>query len=211
MSNNIARSFPTASANPPEFHRGRGADRGEAKARVPLPHAGPERASFGGGPRPTQAADRFRGVQAEYASKETLSLDVKTDDGDTVSISFEAVSRVQAGVYSARADGDKARAESFSSKSSYQAEVKVEGTLDDEEASQIAELLRHLVASARSGNPDAVPAPVRVPPPAPVQAPPPAPAPQTIKTGGLASLDSFQFAYHAYQRASLETLNAKSK
>lgn len=203
MSNNIARSFPTASANPPEFHRGRGTDRGEAKDRVPLPHAGPERPSFGGGPRPTQSVDRFRGVQAEYESRETVSLEVKTDDGDTISISFEALSRIQAGVYSARVDGDKARAESFSSESSFQVEIKVEGTLDDEEASQIAELLRHLVTSARSDNPDAVPAP----PPAPL----PAPAPQTIKTDGLESLDSFQFAYDAYQRASLETLNAKFK
>ena len=86
MSNNIARSLPTASANPPEFHRGRGLDRSEAKNRVPLPHAGPEQASFGGGPRPTQSVDRFRGIQAEYESQETVSLEVKTDDGDTVSI-----------------------------------------------------------------------------------------------------------------------------
>ena len=211
MSNNIGRSLPTVSANPPEFHRGRGPHRGEAKDRVPQPQAGPELASFGGGPRPTQSVDRFRGIQAEYESQETVSLEVKTDDGDTVSISFEALNRIQAGVYSARVDGEKARVESVSAESSLQVEIKVEGTLDAEEVSQITELLRRLVASARSGNPDAVPAPAPAPLPAPVRAPFPAPAPQTIKTGGLESLDSFQFAYDAYQRASLETLNAKFK
>jgi len=133
------------------------------------------------------APDRasFRGVHAEYSSREAVSLEVKTDDGDTVSISFEALNRVRAGVYSARANGRTAGQESVSAESAFEAKVQVKGTLDDEEARQIAELLQSLVTTARSA------------------------APQPVRPGGLESLDSFQFAYRSYHAASLETLNAR--
>jgi len=230
MSNTIGRSFPSSGANPPEFHRDRGANRGERidddaleirfKGGGPRPEGGPERPPSdagqdrpeffrGGGPRPVQKApphsvdrfqgdgpapvleppphgvERFGGALAEYESREAVSLEVKTDDGDTVSISFEAFSRIQAGVYSARADGGEASAETVSAESSIHVAVKVEGSLDGEEASQITELLQRLVTTARSAEPAA------------------------IQTRGLESLDGFQFAYDAYQRAGLATLNAR--
>ena len=267
MSNNIGHSFPSSGANPPEFHRSRGSNRGERiddgareisfkrggprpeggpervldppphgvergahndgdtpelkfKDGGPRPGGGPERPRFGGGddrpeffrgggPRPVQEApphsvdrfhgdesasvveppphgvERFGGALVDYESRETVSLEVKTDDGDTVSISFEALNRIQAGVYSARAGGGGASAQTVSAESSIQVAVKVEGSLDKEETSQITELLQRLVTTARSDEPAA------------------------IQTGGLESLDGFQFAYDAYRRAGLATLNAR--
>jgi hypothetical protein len=130
-------------------------------------------------------ATGVRGVQIEYESKETAALEVKTDDGDTVSISFEALSRIHAGAYSAQIDGTGASARTLSAESSLRVQVKVEGTLDDEEAGQTGELLERLVSTARSDEPKA------------------------IQTGGLESLDSFQFAYDAYRRAGLAMLDAQ--
>ena len=230
MSNNIGRSLPSSGANPPEFQRGRGANRGERvdgdaqeirfKGGGPRPEGGPERPSFGGhdrpeffrggGPRPVQeppahsvdrfpgdgptpvseppphGVERFGGARIDYESRETVSLEVKTDDGDTVSISFEALNRIQAGVYSARADGGSASAQTVSAESSIQVAVKVEGSLDKEETRQISKLLQRLVTAARSDEPAAA-----------------------IQTRGLESLDGFKFAYDAYQRAGLATLNAR--
>jgi hypothetical protein len=111
---------------------------------------------------------------------------VKTDDGDTVSISFEALNQIRAGMYSARADGDEASAQSVSAQSSLNVQIKVQGTLDDDETSQIGELLNRLVTTARSGEP------------------------KGIQTEGLQSLDNFQFAYDAYQRASLSALDTRA-
>ena len=190
------------------------------KGGGPRPGGGPEHSRFGGGddrpeffrgggPRPVQeppphsvdrfhgegpapileppphGVERFSGALAEYESRETVSLEVKTDDGDTVSISFEALNRIQAGVYSARADGGGASAQTVSAESSIQVAVKVEGSLDEEETRQISELLQRLVTTARSDEPAA------------------------IQTRGLESLDGFQFAYDAYRRAGLATLNAR--
>lgn len=114
-------------------------------------------------------------------------MEVKTDDGDTVSISFAALNRLRAGAYTAQADGGSASLQSVSAESAFSVQVSVKGSLDDKETSQISELLQRLVSTARSGQS------------------------QSIQTNGLESLDSFQFAYNAYQRASLATLEARAK
>src|SRR5262245_34881904 len=70
-------------------------------------------------------AARFEGSRVDYRSGESVSLEVKTEDGDTVRISFEALNRIQAGTYAARTDGGTAKAESASAESSVSVEVSV--------------------------------------------------------------------------------------
>ncbi|MEO6758119.1 MAG: hypothetical protein ABIO24_01610 [Saprospiraceae bacterium] len=113
-------------------------------------------------------------------------MEVKTRDGDTVSISFAALNQIRAIAASAQADGTNATSQSVSAESAFNVQVNVNGSLDDREARQISELLKRLVSTARSGHP------------------------QAIQTNGLKSIDSFQFAYNAYQQASQTTLEARA-
>ena len=123
---------------------GRRADRGDRGAGL--------RQSEGG------AAVSFSGIRGEYSSGEQAALEVKTDDGDTVSISFAALSRIEVGAYtaSAEADGAAASAQTYSAQSSVNVNVKVEGTLDEEEVKQIGDLLQRLVTDSRNESPEQV-------------------------------------------------------
>lgn len=85
----------------------------------------------------------FRGrVRGAFQAREAAALQLKTADGDTVSISFEAVRRTQLG------------AGSVSAKSSIDVAVAVNGPLDDNEVAQISELLAGLVTAGRGGKPE---------------------------------------------------------
>lgn len=132
-------------------------------------------------------AASFRGVRADYRSGEKAALEVKTEDGDTVSISFAALNRIQAGVYEAQAEGNAASAQSYSAQSSVEVSVKVEGTLDEDEVKQIGDLLDSLVTSARSESPG-----------------------RPVDTSGFGELDSFEFAYKAYERVQVSSLEAQA-
>lgn len=139
-------------------------------------------------PPPPAPASRFQGAQVGAESGESASLQVKTADGDTVSISLASLSRLQAGVYSAQSGKEGVSAAAYSSESGVAVSVEVNGTLDDKEVAEISGLLRKLVGAARRG----------------AQSPP---ASTDLKTGALKTLDSYQFAYQAYQRASAASLD----
>ena len=87
---------------------------------------------------------QFLGAAADYQSRETAALAVRTADGDKVRISFDAVSRIAA------------RDDSAEGESSFSVQVSVKGTLDDNEVAQISELLRRLVTTSRSEEPTAI-------------------------------------------------------
>jgi len=151
---------PTAAVNPSDCYRA--ADNSRA-----------------GRSRPEhRPASRFEGNRVDYQSGEAASLEVKTEDGDTVQISFAALNRIQAGAYAAYSEGASAVSHSVAAESSVQVQVSVNGSLDDKEVRQIGHLLSRLVSKARSGEPPQAPA------------------------GRFSSLEGFQFAYNAYRQSS---------
>jgi hypothetical protein len=99
---------------------------------------------------------------------ESAALEVRTADGDTVRISLEARSRVRAGDSGASAE------------SAWAVRVEVNGSLDDQETSQIGDLLQSLVAASRSAPGTDVSAAV----------------PDT----DLGTLLGFRYVYQAYER-----------
>lgn len=141
-----------------------------------------------------QGPARFSGSTAGFQSEESADLVVKTADGDTVRISIDALTKAQAGVYSASAGGAEASAQTFSGESSYSVKVSVKGSLDEKEAQQIGDLLQKLVSASRGAGGGAAP---------PEQAAAPS-------GGSFDTLSSFRYAYRAYSEASQSTLDAQA-
>ena len=137
-----------------------------------------------------QPPGRFSGATAGFQSEESADLVVKTADGDTVRISIDALTRAQAGVYSASAGRAQAEAQTFSGESSYAVKVSVKGSLDEKEAQQIGDLLQKLVSASRTGAGDAAPLP--------------------DSGGGFDTLRSFRYAYHAYMQSTEASLDAQA-
>lgn len=138
---------------------------------------------------PAAAQSRFRGAQVSAQSEESASLEVKTADGDTVSISLASLSRQQAGVYSAQSGNAGVGVASYSTESGVAVSVEVSGSLDKKEVAEISDLLRRLVGAARRG----------------ASSPP---ASTDLKSGAMKTLDSYHFVYEAYQRTSAAALDA---
>lgn len=122
-------------------------------------------------------AGQARGAAVSFESRESAALQVRTADGDTISISFDALTRASRGVYQASSGGGRASASMASSESRVGVAVSVEGTLDADEVAEIGTLLQGLVQSARGGE---------------------AAAP-SLSTG-FESLDGFHFAYESQRR-----------
>ncbi len=122
-------------------------------------------------------AGQARGAAATIESRESAALQVRTADGDTISISFDALTRDSLGVYQATAGAGRASASSATSESRVGVAVSVEGTLDADEVAEIGTLLQGLVQSARGGEA----------------------APPSLSTG-FDSLDGFHFAYESQRR-----------
>lgn len=135
-------------------------------------------------------AARFSGSTAGFQSEESADLVVKTADGDTVRISIDALTKAQAGVYSASAGGAQAEAQAFSGESSYAVTVSVKGSLDEKEAQQIGDLLQKLVSASRGGAGGA--------------------APLAENGGGFDTLRGFRYAYHAYSESTQASLDAQA-
>ena len=149
-----------------------------------------------GGNREAQALGpaRFSGSTAGFQSEESADLVVKTADGDTVRISIDALTRAQAGAYSASAGGAQASAQAFSGESSYSVKVNVKGSLDEKEAQQIGDLLQKLVSASRGAGGGAAP---------PEQAP--------VKSGGrFDTLSGFHYAYRAFSESTQSTLDTQA-
>lgn len=124
--------------------------------------------------RPERSArdSRVQASRQDYLSLKAGALEVTTDDGDKVSISFatlDQLSKSAAGAVS----GDSA----VGSSSSYSARgmsvaVTIDGSLDSEETADISELMQSLFEAAVGGQTGATP-----------------------DAASLESLDRFQFAY----------------
>ena len=122
-------------------------------------------------------ARQARGAAVSFESRESASLEVRTADGDTISISFDALSRASRAVFQVAAGGGSASAALASSESRVGVAVSVEGTLDADEVAEIGDLLQGLVQSARGGE-AAIP---------------------SLSTG-FESLDAFHFSYESQRR-----------
>ena len=141
-------------------------------------------------PRPAFAPARqgFRGSRAEGTTQRSASLEVTTEEGDKVSISFSAVERFQVQRGRVRDGASRGQVTTASSSTSVSVELKVEGDLNDQEVADISKLLEALTqAAARkpfkvpSAVPAALPAPAAPSTPAvsPAPAPPEAPVEPT--------------------------------
>lgn len=140
------------------------------------------------------APARFSGSTAGFQSQESADLVVKTADGDTVRISIDALTKAQAGVYSASVGGANAGAQVFSGESSYSVKVRVKGSLDEKEAQQIGDLLEKLVLASRGAGGGAAPAST----------------PEPAAASSFDSLSSFHYAYRAYSESTQSTLDTQA-
>ena len=148
-----------------------------------------------------QAPARFSGSTAGFQSRESADLVVKTAVGDTVRISIDALTRAQAGVYSASAGGAQASAQAFSGESSYSVKVRVKGSLDEKEAQQIGDLLQKLVSVSRGGSSGGSGGGGGA-------APAGAPVPEAGTS--FDTLSGFHYAYRAYGESTQSTLDTQA-
>jgi hypothetical protein len=112
-------------------------------------------------------------------------LEVTTDDGDHVSISFAALRRVHAEAVQARSEGASLDYGSAASSDKVAIGIHVDGSLDDKEVADIGQLLAQLASSVHGAGPGVT-------------------ASQLQDGGSLASLSSFQFAYREQIQASFQ-------
>lgn len=106
----------------------------------------------------------------------TGALQVTTDDGDTVSISFAALEQLHAESFRGKSNGARVADGSTSQTNGVSVNISVDGSLDEQEVADISELIQQL--SQAIHDPDATPE-----------------AAQFDDGGALDSLDAFQFAY----------------
>lgn len=140
-------------------------------------HGGPAR-SQGLQPQRHGQPPRVR-ARAEVLDAEvsrTGALQVTTDDGDTVSISFAALEQLHAESFRGEAGGARAAYGSRSQSSNVAIGIDVEGSLDTEEVADITNLIQQLSQTIR--NPETTPG-----------------ALQLGDGGSLESLNAFQFSY----------------
>lgn len=93
----------------------------------------------------------YQSASLQSASEQDASLNIKTAEGDTVKISFQALRAQQASA----SDSPSGSAASTASGSSISASIEVQGSLSDQEVSDIKKLLTALgsaVKDAGSGN-----------------------------------------------------------
>ncbi len=119
-------------------------------------------------------------VQASTSSLKAGALEVTTDDGDKVSISFALLNQLSLSAASKTASDTSATSSSTYSINGLSMAVSIDGSLDSEETADISELMQSLFGTAVSGQTDT-----------------------TLAAGSLDSLDSFQFAYMEGTQASV--------
>jgi hypothetical protein len=111
----------------------------------------------------------------------TGALQVTTDDGDTVSISFAALQQLHAESFRGKAGGARADYGSTSQTSGVSVDINVNGSLNDKEVADIGKLLQEL--SQAISDPNATGNAGQLGPA------------QFANGGALDSLSNFQFAY----------------
>jgi hypothetical protein len=92
---------------------------------------------------PPRAVVKGQTYSAERNTSATLTL--RTDDGDTVSLTFESASRLE----SARVRGGGVEASETLREESYSLSLSAQGDLDAEELADISKLVRKLAAGVR--------------------------------------------------------------
>ena len=104
------------------------------------------------------------------------ALQLTTDDGDTVNISFAALEQLHTESFRGKSNGERVAYGGTSQNSEVSVNISVDGSLDEQEIADISELLGQL--SQAIANPEETPEPA-----------------QFDDGGSLDSLDAFQFAY----------------
>ena len=110
----------------------------------------PSRAASSQGSRRSRRAEG-NAQHIEASNSRSGSLEVTTAEGDKVSISFSAIQKLQADQVKVYTKRGNAAAQSVSQDSQLQVNVKVEGSLNDQEVSDIVNLLQSLSGGAQAG------------------------------------------------------------
>jgi hypothetical protein len=129
--------------------------------------------------RPVGQGVEARAAHAESRVEQAGALQVKTADGDTVSISFASLRALSLDAFQARGGRSAAEGGGGAQSSAVSVSVRVQGTLDDQEAADIQDLLGRMmgaVEDARDGTLDAPPA-------------------DLLAAGSLETLASYTFGY----------------
>ena len=138
-------------------------------------HGGPE---WSHRAQPQRASARAATIDAEI--NRTGALQVTTDDGDSVTISFAALQQLHAESFRGKAGGAKIAYGNESQTSGVSVNISVDGSLDEQEVADIGELLQQLSSAVQ--DPSATPDTAQL-------------VAQLSDGGGLDSLSAFQFAY----------------
>lgn len=105
------------------------------------------------GSRTNSARQAGRAEIRTSTDSSTLTLKVKTDEGDTVEISLAARSQQTSARASWRGEGGLPKASEQKSSQSFSAQVKVDGDLSDQEVQDIRGLLQSLSSDQEAADP----------------------------------------------------------
>lgn len=131
---------------------------------------------------PTQPSVTATAASFDEQVRQTANLQVTTDDGDKVTISFAALRQLHAESVQGQSGNASIDYGSASSSDKVSVGVTVDGSLDDKEVADIGKLLQQLTTSVHDPSQGVA-------------------ASQLQDGGSFASLDSFQFAYREQIRA----------
>ena len=109
--------------------------------------------AFDRGPRANSARQAGRAEVRTNTDSSTLTLKIKTDEGDTVEISLAARSQQTSARASWKGEGGSAKISEQSSSQSFSAQVKVDGDLSDQEVQDIQNLLQSLSSGQDAADP----------------------------------------------------------
>lgn len=87
------------------------------------------------------------------STESSLTLKVRTSEGDTVELSFDAISLRQLESGTARSGTDKASYARASQSDSFNFDVKINGDLNDQEVADITSLIQSLASGGSSASP----------------------------------------------------------
>ena len=124
-------------------------------------HGGPE---WSHRAQPQRASARAATIDAEI--NRTGALQVTTDDGDSVTISFAALQQLHAESFRGKAGGAKIAYGNESQTSGVSVNISVDGSLDEQEVADIGELLQQLSSAVQdpSATPDTAQLAAQLPP-----------------------------------------------
>lgn len=138
---------------------------------------------------------RGRATSLDAQVQRSSTLQVRTDDGDTISISISSLQRLQRESVRAQGGGARLQYQGESASSDVSVEIVVDGTLDADEAEDIGDLLAQLTGAAAASSGEGGDAPGQ--------------SAETADNDPFDSLDSFVYAYQ--EQVSVEYSSARQR